>query len=758
APTLLSAPAAHQAVEALAPKPWPTDRAAAVAALETWARDNKPASPPVIWLSDGLDPADGDAAAFVRALQALGPTALAAPDPERLPLLLRTPKAEREALVVAAERPVAAGGREAFVVGYGDDGRALTRERIFFADGRPTAEARMTLEPEIRNRLARVEFEGGVGANAVALIDERWRRRPVGLVAPQSARDEQPLLGDLYYLERALDPWAESRRGPLAELLARPLSVVVLVDSPPLGADENALLSRWIDAGGVLLRFAGPRLAARPGDDFLPVRLRVGDRAVGGALSWEKPVALAPFDGKSPFAGLAVPGDVRIRRQVLAEPEMDLAGRTWARLADGTPLVTAVRRGKGWVVLAHVTANAQWSDLPLSGLFVEMLRRLVGLSQGVAGAEDEKARAPLAPELTLDGFGRLGSPPADAAAIPAEGFSATTAGPGRPPGFYGEAGRRHALNLADSIPALTPFAWPAGVERLSYGAGREADLRPWLLGLTFLLMLADLAASLVLRGLLPVAGRAAAALCLLALAPSALAQGRGPSPVAAAAAEPTIAYVLTGVREVDATSRAGLEGLGVILRRRTAAEMGPPAGIDPEKDELSVYPLIYWPLAPGAREISDAALGRIAVFMRGGGTVLFDGLAGGGDDALRLGRLARRLGLPELQPIAPDHVLTRAFYLLREFPGRYPGGTIWVEPAGERVNDGVSPVIAGAADWAAAWAVDDAQRPLYPVVPGGERQREYAYRFGVNVVMYVLTGNYKSDQVHLPAIMQRLGR
>ena len=70
--------------------------------------------------------------------------------------------------------------------------------------------------------------------------------------------------------------------------------------------------------------------------------------------------------------------------------------------------------------------------------------------------------------------------------------------------------------------------------------------------------------------------------------------------------------------------------------------------------------------------------------------------------------------------------------------------------------DGVSAVIAGSSDWAGAWAVDGALRPMFAVVPGGERQREQAYRFGVNLVMYVLTGNYKADQVHLPTIMERL--
>ena len=103
-------------------------------------------------------------------------------------------------------------------------------------------------------------------------------------------------------------------------------------------------------------------------------------------------------------------------------------------------------------------------------------------------------------------------------------------------------------------------------------------------------------------------------------------------------------------------------------------------------------------------------------------------------------------------------MLTKSFYLLQEFPGRWTGGAVWVERRGGRHNDGVSTVIIGANDWAGAWAVDLAGSPMLPVVPGAERQREMAYRFGINWVMYALTGNYKSDQVHVPAIIERLGQ
>ncbi len=72
---------------------------------------------------------------------------------------------------------------------------------------------------------------------------------------------------------------------------------------------------------------------------------------------------------------------------------------------------------------------------------------------------------------------------------------------------------------------------------------------------------------------------------------------------------------------------------------------------------------------------------------------------------------------------------------------------------------GVTPVIVGGNDWASAWAIREDGRPMFPVGRGqaGERQREMAVRFGINLVMHVLTGNYKSDQVHVPALLERLG-
>ena len=128
-----------------------------------------------------------------------------------------------------------------------------------------------------------------------------------------------------------------------------------------------------------------------------------------------------------------------VTRQVLAEPEPGLAEKTWARLADGTPLVTAERRGKGLIVLFHVTADTTWSNLPLSGLFVDMLRRIVAEAdapeQGAAKAKVGEHGTVWPPLRTLNGFGVLGRRRRRPKPI-GDDFS----GVGdalHPPGFYG---------------------------------------------------------------------------------------------------------------------------------------------------------------------------------------------------------------------------------------------------------------------------------------------------------------------------------
>ncbi|WP_044562008.1 DUF4159 domain-containing protein, partial [Azospirillum sp. B4] len=502
---------------------------------------------------------------------------------------------------------------------------------------------------------------------------------------------------------------------------------------------------------------------------------RGGDRSLGGALSWTTPAHLAPFDDKSPFAGLDAPADVTVSRQVLAEPAPDLGDKVWARLEDGTPLVTGERRGKGWLVLVHTSADPAWSNLALSGLYVDMLRRLVGLSDGLPGGIGGNAGGALPPLSLLDGQGRLVAPSALAQPLEPEGkdgANATPVGPLHPPGYYGVGDRRRALNLAGSVSPLVPMETLAGVAYQGFGGTRETDLRPWFLGLAAVAWVADLFLSMLVRGLMPASprlggrwrrGPAAAAILLLA-AVLTMPPARAATPddeIVKATTANWLAYVETGDRAADATTKAGLLGLGEQLNRRTAVEVAGAMSVNLEKDDLALFPLLYWVVTPGQGALSDAVVAKLNQYMHGGGMILFDTRdQGAPDDAVqgRLRELTRGLDVPPLAPVGPQHVLGRTFFLLQDFPGRQAGGQLWAEASEGRVNDGVSPVLVGGNDWAGAWAIDGQGRPLNAVVPGGERQREMAYRFGINLVMYALTGNYKADQVHVPAILERLGQ
>jgi len=753
--------------QAMTPEAWPVDRKAATEALN---KVSLPSRGNVVWLSDGVEAPD--LGAFIAALNRLGTVAVQVDGPESQPLLLHAPRLVGDSISFRVERPDGERPAAYSARAFSDDGRGVARQRIDFAAGQRTIEASLRLPTELRNRISRIDIERHASAGAVLLLDERLRRRPVGLVGPAARDGSQPLLSDLYYLERALAPFSELRRGNVTELLQRPISVVVITDTAPPSAEEQAQLKRWVNDGGVLLRFAGP-LLAEGGDDLVPVPIRTGDRTFGGALSWTKPLPLANFDQNSPFVGIPVPRDVTISRQVLAEPTVDLQKKTWARLEDGTPLVTADRRNKGMIILVHTTASPDWSNLALSGLFVEMLRRMVELSHGVAaGGEDRPMN--LAPYQTLDGFGRLGTPPPSALGIESSMLDKVAIGPAHPPGLYGDAANRRGVNLSTSVTSVRPLGdLPGGMEKSVYRDSTEVDLKPWLLAAALALLLFDLFLSFFLRGLFmrriaPAAVKAAAiALAVFVLmpesAPPAHAQTRSTEsgdPAIRATKDTVLAYVLTGDGETDRVSRAALIGLGRVLRDRTSVEPAEPQGVNPNSDELAFYPVIYWPVTAGQSPPTQAGVNRLQAYLRNGGMIIFDVRNQGSamEDAGHLRRLVQGLSIPALQRMPDDHVLTRAYYLLPRFPGRFATDPVWVARADQAAKDGVSAVIIGSNDWAAAWAIDERGRGMFPVSPGGEVQREYAYRAGVNMVMYALSGNYKADQVHIPTILKRLGQ
>jgi hypothetical protein len=750
------------------PQALSSDRMALIEKLKT-ADINDVAS--VVWLSDGVDATSSEA--FATALAAIAPTRIYAPQASDLPLALAPPTFEGNDIKISALRNAAA-PTTATIKAIATNGRTLTEMPVDFGTANEK-QVTLNLPTALRNEISAIAIEGQDHAGARQLFDDRWRRRTVALQSGQGNVAGQLLLAPLHYAKRGLEPYAElyepQSDAELSALMDAGLSMLVLADVGAISEAQTQKLNPWIEQGGVLLRFAGPRLATAS-DTLLPVSLRQGDRSLGSSLSWETPQGLAAFPDASPFAGLAIDPNIKVQRQVLAEPTPELQERTWASLEDGTPLVTAEKRGKGLLVLVHVTANADWSNLPLSGLFLDMLQRVAGLDAASTQTTTEATDFNFVPRLLLSGEGALVAPTGSIQPITPQAMETAKASVATPPGIYLRQGRERAINHSFDATTLNAMAATVGGASVQpYTEAPRQDLAPYMFAVAALFFLLDTLATIWLGGGLKRAVTVASVVLALMLAqpPTVEAQEVNEADIKAAL-ETSLAYVITGDGELDDTSKAGLKGLSLVMADRTSTSLADPVGVDLAEDELVFYPVLYWPVPDTVEPLTDAVRNKIAAYMKNGGTIFFDtrdggldaSVSGGGNTSLQT--LLAKLDLPPLEPVPEKHVLTRSFYLLDRFPGRYDGPAPWVEAqnrgevASAGAADGVSSIIIGANDYAAAWAIDDAGQPLNALVGSADRQREFAFRTGVNVVMYALTGNYKADQVHIPAFLERLGQ
>lgn len=794
----VDAATARNRLAAAEPRPLPADRAAAIASLRTALDGTAPGT--LAFLSDGM--AGGETDDTVSALQALAPAEFRLIEGDGASAVAITAANNgADALSVTLSRLDGGPARSLPLTAHDSRGRPIATGTADFAAGTPTATGTIAAPFELRNDFARIAVDGLANAGGTYLLDDGFRRRRVAFLSGEVVDASQPLLSPLHYINRALAPYADLIEPSVAdlsvaipELLEQNPSVLIMADIGRLPEDVQEKVQRWIEAGGMLIRFAGPRLAAAPADDpLVPVLLRKGERALGGALSWSEPQPLAAYPANSPFFGMRAPEDILIKRQVLAEPTPDLAERTWASLADGTPLVTTGPLGSGRIVLFHISAETGWSNLPLSGDFVEMLRRTVQLSRGGGvSTSDGGEKHGLPPYRLMTANGTLAAATGEAKPLAATDGAKKIASFDNPPGLYGTEDGYVAHNLFPPGHEIRPLAVAESASILREPlAGKETwSLKPHLFTLAALLLLADCAIVLFMGGAFAAATRrmpkrGATAAVLLALVAGGLvalpSEGRaaddkpGDETILSRLDTTHIAYVVTGESEVDRISERGLAGLTEFLTYRTTLEPGQPVGIDISKDELALYPIIYWPVSATAEMPSSAAISRIDAYMRNGGTVLFDtrdqfvSLDGNSasPNTERLQAILANLDIPPLEPVPADHVLTKAFYLLPNFPGRYAGSPLWIEaeldraedpsrPA--RAGDGVSPIMITGNDFAGAWAVDANGMALLPTVPPDEVQRDHAFRSGVNIMMYMLTGNYKADQVHVPALLERLGQ
>ncbi len=718
---------AAQMLAAMVPEPWPVDRAGAARALRGATGD-------VVYLADGITDGPG----FGAFMTALHPSRILSDGV--VATLLAAPRLSANGELAVH---LAAGGRSGRVLAETATGEVLASAA--FADD----EAHLALPVALRNVVVRLVLTGPASVGGTLLLDNTARGGMVGLLAG-AGNAEAPFLGSLYYVRRAVPLGSETMTGDVAALLAAKVNVIIAADAPFNDTQIQALRG-FINRGGVLIRFAGPLTADAP-DSLAPDVLLAGDRRLGGALTWSAPQSLAPFAAASPFAGLPADTGVSVSRQILADPTQLSPGTVWASLHDGTPLVLGRQMGAGYLVSVLTSANAAWSNLALSGLYPAMLGRLVQLAQGAPPKPD----APLPLAQALNGFGGLETA-AGTASVTARELPDLMVSPEHPPGLYGGGAAMLALNIGGHVPPVVAAALPGAVA--FDGAAAPLPFGPWLLAAAVVMLAVDLIISLLLRGLLRLRGAVAVALLLLV--------GAGHANAQDAALGTTLGYVLTGDAATDQITADGMSYLSALVSAHTSAQLGAPVGLTPGVDDISLYPMIYWPVLPGSAAPSAAACEALVSYMQHGGLLVIDtpggdagaagsgaGFAPGAADAVQ--RDTACLNLPQLQPLTTDNVLAHCFYIVPDFPGRFVGAPVLIANEAARDADGVSPVIMAQNDWVGAWARDNAGNPEQTPLPGGDDQRILADRFGTNLVIYALTGSYKADQASLPALLNKL--
>ena len=785
-------------LKTLSPVAFTPDRTSHVSTIMTLAAAQPDCD--IVFVSDGLQVTHATTAEpdFLKNLKSqLGPHPFTLIQPDHSLWALKGRQDTNTHLVMDLVRATAGHALALDVVLRDSKERVLGRKAVMLDAALTHTHVELAVPLEVRRDIAKITLENQDHAGAVWLSDSAQNRKRVALISESAAESGTPLLSPLTYLTRALSPDAElrqSRLGTVAAitaLLDENPSAFILADSGQLPDQTHRQLKAYMDKGGVVVRFASPSLAMA-NDPLVPVPLRRGGRLLGGSLSWETPRTLAPFDNTSPFADLTIPADLRVHRQILAEPSTDLSTKVWAHLDDGTPIITADRQGKGWLILFHVSAETSWSNLPLSGLFVSLLQKILALSDpalqstlaqtglaqtGAPGSPASLQEIAYPPLRILDGYGRWAAK--TDSALPLDPKTTLLASRSHPAGFYGPADAPHALNSlsADSI-VLPLKSSGLDIQHLSLATPQPFDLRPWLFGLVLVFFICDALAIVMMQGGLSRPNRSALILLIgfaygMASPSSTLAASFSDKDRDSALAT-RLAYVITGNPVVDDLSRLGLTELSAFLSARTALEPSAPVGINPAQDELGVYPLIYWPMLATQNTPPPSTLARIDAYMKNGGTLIFDTRDAGLQtsrgtptaETKALQAILSQMAIPPLEPIPPQHVLLKTFFLLETFPGRYTTGRTFVESVAKeegatlspRNGDGVSSVIITSNDWAAAWAATQNEAGLSLLNPTMARQREMALRGGANIVMYVLTGNYKSDQVHVPALLERMGR
>lgn len=725
---------------------------------ETLPRIKLPEGPAqTFWFGDGFDH-DGQNKMMRESLKK-GHVTYFAPDRLTGPLRLqRETETAPEKMVVQLDVPEPFEHDRSFQLETRNQkGAILSAEALTLPAGTKTLRHHLNRDLWGPNEPASFSIVGANSASAVVFLDGLIQIHTAAIIGTLLTDESPPLLRPEYYLTRAIEPYARFNITPFDRALKDRPDIIFAPDfSDPDPSVRDALVT-YIQQGGILVRFAGPKTADRAHPALLPVPIYQGSHATAGLSSWTKPPQIKAFSATSPLAGLSPPDQINLRQQLLAEPLPGNDPAIWASVTDGTPLITGRKMGRGLIVLVHTSADPSWSDLPLTGFFAAFLKRLLQFADDRFENGPMTLTAQAEPIVLLDGFGQTQPPPATAQPIDLTIQAGSLPDSRHPPGLYQSGTQGQAINLSEHTSLPRPGASiPDSVERRIYSTTPRSfyDLRPYVLGAALFLILIDGMILLALQGL-----RFTPVISVLVLICALAGNTAQAADLSDLTTQTHLAYIVTPDAAQNRISMKGLSTLTETLRARTAIRMGDPKGLDLPRDDISLYPWIYWPVFQDTAMPDTKTLEKINDYLQRGGLIVFDTQDGSAtiqpvlsQSWLRLQVILRALGTDDIRPVDERAVLLRSFYLLDRYIPGPDFGTLWIQSNTENNNDSVSSIIVSSGDWARNWS----QGTGFGWENGRPDRSEIATRIGINITLYALTGNYKADQVHIQYIIDRM--
>ena len=632
------------------------------------------------------------------------------------------------------------------------EGKSIQKNEIFFT------KIYINIPLSIREKISYFQINKINSSATKIYLNKIQTKKTIGIVSINQNEKALKFNSGNYFVDKALDNKFEIKKDSLENLIDMKLKLLFVDDLFLINKLIDAKIISWVKKGGTLIKFGGTNTINNMLDESessLKDNFSLTGRIINvdSQLSLKKSLKISNISINSPLYGLTVPDDIKVKQYIESQPSVTSKKiNIWLSLENGTPLISSISLQKGKIIFFHIPSNATWSNLPLSYFFLEIIERIINQTQG----EKLKKDKILKPFLNLNAMGELVKPSAQSLNIDNKIIKdSVKVNYDYPPGLYKDNEDFYALNQSDNLyydfKIVKDFK-SQGFQEITNN--RTLNFKPFFLISAFFLFFLDTLVTLFLRQLLKIERTKFLLVILILIFSSSNSHSK--SLDIEKVMSNKIGYIVTGNDKVDKITHNGLKVLSKFISSKTAAIFSEPTPIDLKEDKLLYYPIIYWPTDSGLNELPK----KIKRFLNDGGLLLIDCKL----DELNFminkcldsfQKLLKNNQIGQFKEIDEKHAMSKSFYIINNFPGR-KNNSIYFATTELGDFDNTASVIIGNNDWVGAWAKNENNEFLFSLLQNDLKQRNVSFKFGVNLLIYSLTGNYKTDQVHIPEFLKRI--